>query len=123
MNIVLALLFCAALVEAVARLPAKELLRKYIAISNRAIATVRSRRISEHWKEKVLPAYAQQMFASSMRIGALLALVVLGAIGLAMLLNSLSASFSAFVISPLGGGVCAALCTLFWFARSRLVRD
>ncbi len=123
MNIALALLFCAALVEAAARLPLQKPLHDYLAVSRRAVATLRSRRISEHWKERILPAYARRMLRASVGVGLLLALILAIAAGLIILLNAVSGSFGAFVLSPFGAVLCAGVSMVFWMARARLAHE
>ena len=54
------------------RLPFNTLLIRLVRFSKRAVSVLRSRKISDHWKEKALPCYAVKIGMASLALGALL---------------------------------------------------
>jgi hypothetical protein len=60
--------------EAMVRLPLLSQARSVIDVSGRSMRVLKSPRISDHWKEKVLPAYSARMFRGS--VGFFLSLCV-----------------------------------------------
>ncbi len=97
-------------VECVLRLPFILLVRTVIVTSAKAVRVVGSRRISDHWKEKVLLAYSGGSLAASLKLAGLLAAVaaVLAAGSLAV--DRITGDFLAFLASPPGivGSLAAA---------------
>jgi hypothetical protein len=66
--------------EVLLRLPFAATLRQMVANAGRARHVLTSRRISDHWKERAIPAYALRMGLASLRFLGLLALVALAAV-------------------------------------------
>ncbi len=95
------LLSCLAVVELFFRLPFMARVEAVNAGALRALGVVRSPRISDHWKEKVLPSYAGRILRASLGLGGLLLLCA----GAFLLVWTLSAWW------PAGGwrGALAAL--------------
>ncbi len=52
-------------------------LRSLSAVANRSLLLIRSQQISDHWKEKAIPAYALKLFVSTIK----LALYITGLLG------------------------------------------
>jgi fumarate reductase subunit C len=63
--------------EVALRLPLLDQVTAIVGTARRSAATVRSRRISDHWKEAVLPAYSARMAGRSFYFFLLLCLVLL----------------------------------------------
>ena len=63
--------------EILLRLPLMDQVSIVVQTARRSAATVRSRRISDHWKETVLPAYSLRMAGRSLFFFLLLCLVAL----------------------------------------------
>ena len=82
-------------------------LRRILGASARVI---RSARISDHWKERVLPCYAARLFAETLRIAGSLALFLLPFAGATALGEALEADVAAFLASP--AGIAAATNTI-----------
>ncbi len=60
-------------VELFVRLKIIRLATQPALLAQRSVKLIQSERISDHWKERALPAYSQRMFASTFRLlGALL---------------------------------------------------
>jgi hypothetical protein len=66
------------------RLPIVATARRLLGTARKAQRTIRSPRVSDHWKEKVLLAYAGRLFVSSLVICGLIVLAVLPLVFLAM---------------------------------------
>ena len=78
-----------AVVEVFLALPFIRKVRELVALVNRIGKTLRSSKISDHWKEKVLPIYAGRLFLLSVTlfvllIAALVPMAVVAWIGEAM---------------------------------------
>ena len=70
-------------VEVAHALPIPNLVRNLVTRGRKSLHLLRSDRISDHWKERVLPAYATTMLKASLLIAALMIfLFLLFAIGL-----------------------------------------
>ena len=89
-------------VEVLLRLPFFSTLGRFQRVTTRALNVLRSDRISDHWKERVLPRYAGQMMKATLWIAGILILafvVIAGVIGLA---NLTGTDLLAFSLSWLG---------------------
>ena len=108
--------------EAMLRLPLVAQARGVIDVSGRSMHVLRSKRISDHWKERVLPAYSARMAKGS--VGFLLslvaALVPVALIGLA-LPGGLAAWLHELLRLPVILALCAVSVGYIWL-RHRLVR-
>jgi hypothetical protein len=121
-NWILTLPFCAVLVELVMRLPFIAVLHRLRVSSSRALHVVRAAKVSDHWKEKAMGAYARQTFAASAKIAALLAVVLGVAAVLVIGLDQISDGFQAFVLSWGGIGLSVIAATLYVMARKAIFR-
>lgn len=102
MNWLLTVVLCVLLVEVVLRLPFFRVLRELEGILRKAMRVVRARSVSDHWKEKVVPAYAGRMFTATLRLAALLLAVGVPAVVLIWLFDRLNASYDGFIVSWTG---------------------
>lgn len=59
-------------VEVFLKLPVKEVTGDLISVAKRASRTVLSPHISDHWKEKVMLAYARKTFTNTLKLAAIL---------------------------------------------------
>lgn len=62
--------------ELVLRLPIRAQIRAMTGAAAKAARTIRSRRISDHWKERVLPAFAGRLIFGSLAFFGLLVIAV-----------------------------------------------
>ncbi len=74
-DIVLLLIAAMLASELLLRLPLLRQARHLLAVTRKSAATIRSSRISDHWKERVLPAYSLRMGLHSMLFFLLLCVV------------------------------------------------
>jgi hypothetical protein len=77
MSWVLLVLGTVAAVEAFLRLPVMETVHGLLGTMNKVQRTIRSPRISDHWKERILLAYAARLFSASLRVFGLILLAIL----------------------------------------------
>ncbi|MBY8978130.1 sulfotransferase [Rhodobacteraceae bacterium NNCM2] len=119
MNWVLAGLLSVVLVEIVSSLPVAAILRRASRAAGRAFRVLSAPAISDHWKEKVLPAYAAQLFGAALRLGALLAGVAAIAWGLVLAGNGLAPGFADFIAGTAGIAATLIIATAWFLIRRR----
>lgn len=102
MNWIFAALLCVLLVELALRLPFKPVIVGLTQSSRKALRVVRSNAISDHWKEKVMGAYAQQTFLNTAKLTGLLVALFGTATLIVLALNLLGSGFANFIIGPIG---------------------
>ena len=122
MNWLFTLVLCVGVVECVIWLPFG---RIFTGVSNaalRALKTVRSPRISDHWKEKAVLAYAKRLFVNSVGLGGLMAIVVAAAGVLTLAFDQAGSGFAAYIVSWEGIVVSIVLACVYVTARKRVVR-
>lgn len=125
MRLAFCLLVVVSVVESVRRLPFLERAHTLVSTARRAQHVLSSKRISDHWKEKVLLRYAGRMAFSSLLLGAMLGLVValVSLIGLVTdYLAPSSPSSMDYLFSSEGLLAATSIAVVYWFGRSKLVR-
>jgi len=106
--------------EVFARLSFAAVSRRFMAVSGKSAQTLRSPRISDHWKEQALMAYSARMMACSFKLLALLAIlaVIVGAYVLGA--SQLADGFVDYAFGWQGLGI-SLVTAMAWFAvRGRL---
>lgn len=120
MNWFLTFILCVPLVELVLRLPFAGLLGVLSNAGAKAAHVVRSREISDHWKEKVLGAYAQMTFVASLKLAAFLAIVLGVAAFLVVGLEHFFGGFQSFVLDWSGIGACLVFASFYVVLRRKV---
>lgn len=121
MNWLLTALLSFLLVECLLRLPLPALLADFRRSNLRALHLLRSKAISDHWKEKAMGAYARGTFTASSKLAGLLALLLLLAWVLTLLFEQASGGFQTFLLGWLGlAGGCLFAC-LYYVGRKALL--
>ena len=109
-------------VEIFSRLPLADLLRDFLQLVSKISKTISSSFISDHWKEKVLIAYAQQLLS----ISALLLIYCLVPFAPFALFATIAEAFGIHVFHLAGSlrGVVASviIATGYLFFRGRIVQ-
>lgn len=108
-------------VELLLRLPLWPTLKKLSSLGARAARVVRSRRISDHWKERVLLAYAGGIARHSLVLALLVSLALAPLACLAVLFEALGVAVYALLSSWAGILVCTLAGLLYGVARARVV--
>jgi hypothetical protein len=91
-----------AFVEVLARMPFFATLQNFRQIVSRVMALIRSDRISDHWKEKVLPRYAFAMLRATLVVGGCMIAAFLPFVAFAALAGALGVPLLALSLSWVG---------------------
>ena len=120
--IIMLVSFCA--VEAFVRLPVINQVNFLSSVVKKIIGVIVSKRISDHWKEKVLLVYSGKIFSTTLKLVALLFIVMCISLGPAFLLG-LILSMDQSIIEIFSSWMAIFLSTVFgvvfYFLRCRLV--
>jgi hypothetical protein len=120
----LALLVAGAVVasEILVRLPLMRQVSVVAETAQRSSATVRSKRISDHWKQAVLPAYSLRIAARSLYFFLLLCLVLLPLALIGLLAPGGMTNWLDLLMRPFAIGVLCICSILYILVRTRLAR-
>lgn len=121
MQWLLAALAGIAFVELLLRLPFFPTLGKFGRLLSRVSAVIRSERISDHWKEKVLPRYAFSMLRATLIVAACLIAAFLPFMVCAAIAQMIGVPFLAFSMSWLGIAFITLVALAYAKLRSFLV--
>ena len=103
------------------RLPIITNVRRSSQIAAKSATLIRAQKISDHWKERVLPAYAGALFMQTLKLTAMTVLAfapVAIALAIAPLLN---APLLSLLVSFHGIALSVAAAAIYAFVRMRLV--
>ncbi len=108
--------------EAMLHLPLLHMFRGILDVSRKSMRTLRSKRISDHWKERVLPAYSLRMAKNSVGFFVMLcaALLPVAVVGLAF--PGGLAAWSVFLMRPVVILVLCAVSLGYLWVRVKLIR-
>ncbi|MBW0008177.1 MAG: hypothetical protein JO335_10755 [Sphingomonas sp.] len=124
MIIELALLAAAAMAasELFLRLPLMRQVNVVLGTARRSAAILGSKRISDHWKEVVLPAYSLRIAGASILFFLLLCLAVLPVVLVGLFAPGGLAHWMEFLLRPFAIAVLC-ICSIFYvLVRTRLAR-
>jgi len=108
--------------ELFTHLPVNQSFYKLVYTAQQATRILISPHISDHWKEKVLPRYALQIFTRSL-ILFLLFMLVLVPFGIIMLLSEQATIETTNLALSLKGIVFSiGICIIYFLIRSRVVK-
>lgn len=121
-DIALLVLAAVAASELLLRLPVLRQAQGIAAVTRKSAATIRSRRISDHWKETILPAYSLRMAGRS-----ILFFLLLCAVALPVALAGFAAPggmehWIAVLVRPVPILILCGCSVLYIFIRLRLLR-
>lgn len=125
MNFVLYAIVALIAVELFLRLPIASLTKTLLAISGRAMAIISSPRISDHWKQKAILAYAGRLALTTVKLGGLFLVIILIVYGLCIgftLVIRTDASPAALLMTPSGLIATSILSAGYFFLRGRFVK-
>ena len=121
MNWILTAILCVPLVEIALRLPFTATVAQAGASGAKAMRVVRSRAISDHWKEKAMAAYARRTFLASLKLAGLLAVLLGVAAILVLLFERVARGFPEFLLGWRGIGFSVVFASLYYAVRKSLV--
>lgn len=107
------------LVEVVLRLPILGVLTQMNAVAKKALHVLSSKSISDHWKEKVMLAYAGSLFKNTMIIAGFLLLVVGIVIVMVVVFDYFGTDTKNFIVSWVGILFSCAVAFLYFKIKSR----
>lgn len=122
MNWLLTAILCLLLAELVLRLPFGAAVIDVSRSGRKAVHVVRTKAVSDHWKEKALAAYAQTTFLSSIKLAGLLTVLFTVAVVLVVAFEQSSRGFNRFIVSWHGIGFSVIFASLYLTARKSIVR-
>lgn len=108
-------------VELMIRLPVFSTLARFNAVGARALSVIGSRKISDHWKEKVLPRYAFRLFKLTMLIALYLVVAFLPFLLCHAAALAIGAPFFEFAMSWTGIVFITIVATVYGAVRSTRV--
>ena len=85
----------------------------------KVVRTFRSPKISDHWKEKVLPMYAWQLFLSASFILVILIVTFIPVFGIAVTSKYYGWEFSKLIVTPAGVLISTLFVTFYAAIRTR----
>ena len=108
--------------EAMLRLPLITQAKSVIDVSGRSMRVLQSKRISDHWKERALPAYSARLFKGSVGFFLTLCIALLPVVVLGFAAPGGMAAWMHLLLTPLAIAVlCVASLAYIWL-RVKLVR-
>ena len=119
-----ALVVCLCGVELLIRAPLIATLATLLQYARKSSQVIASRRISDHWKEKVLPAYSQKVFVSSLQLFVIFAVLLAILVAVSFALDYVFLSGTAtldFLSSGLGILYATVASVGYYYVRSRLL--
>lgn len=114
---------CALFVELFARLEPVGRARETSALVRKAASVIASRRISDHWKECVLPRYARRMLVSSLSMFAMLLLALSPFAVAGVIAGRLDVPFPELLASFKGIAASCIFAIAYTGARSRILSE
>lgn len=106
-------------VEVVRVLPLADTFGNLATVAGKAVRVVGSQRISDHWKEKVLLAYAGQIFVNTLKSCLLLLVAMSPVVLLVGVAQLLAIPLWALLLSPLGIAGSTLVGVVYGFVRVR----
>ncbi|MDH5751323.1 MAG: hypothetical protein OEZ59_02750 [Deltaproteobacteria bacterium] len=121
MDWILTIPLCILLVELFLRLPLARKAAQVSRTAHKAVRIIASGSISDHWKEKAVPAYARRVFMGTMVLTGYMLLIGIAAYGVIVLFDYFSGSFGMFISSLEGIVLSTIVATGYYFVSKRLV--
>jgi len=121
-NYLLLIIAAIAASELLLRLPVLHQVQKITSVTRKSAATIRSNRISDHWKERVLPAYSLHMGGCSILFFLLLCMVALPVILAGFVAPDGMERWLSMLLQPVPILILCASSLLYILARTRLAR-
>lgn len=107
-------------VEGFFRLPLGAEVKRLQRLLQKISHTISTPTISDHWKEKVLPNYAGQLFVLSIKLFVIVCLAISPFFLIGLLAGIVGIPFMAFLATPIAIGASTALATLYAVVRIRI---
>lgn len=116
----IAILSTIVFVETLVRIPIIPRCKSLGGLVSKILSTLRSKNISDHWKEKALPQYALLLGGHSLALFMWLLLCLMPGIGIILLSELMGVQVYARLISVEGIVACTLAGTLYAMGRNRI---
>jgi len=103
------------------RLPIIATVRRSSQLANKSATLIRTEKISDHWKERVLPAYAGAMFVQTLRLSVMIVIAFSPVVVALAVAPSLNVPLMGLLISIPGMALSFAVAAIYAFVRMRFV--
>jgi len=121
MRWILSIAICIILIEFTILMPLKKIISGLVEVGHKASYIVRSKAISDHWKQKVVLYYAKMMFIFTMYLTFIFACISLVAILLLWGATFIDPDIQLFFLSWVGLLFSTAVFTIYIYTRRFLV--
>ena len=108
-------------VESFLRLPLMASVKNLQVLLGKILGTLKSSTISDHWKEKVLPAYAGKLFIISIKLFALVLIAILPMLFIGFLGDRMGLSILHLLSSWVGILISTVIAFIYIFLRKRVI--
>ena len=112
-------------VELFLRFPLISCVKNFSKVSKKSLKVISSKKISDHWKEKVIPVYAVKVFMLTLKLTVLIICVFAGALLPVFVLEYAMVpepSFWVEIAKPYALILSCIVAVLYYFVRKRYVR-
>jgi len=116
---IVTLVCCILAVEILLRSSLFKRMKYLIYVCGKASRIIVSKRISDHWKEKVLPEYARRIFKGSLFLFMSLVVILLPFIIAMLVLIPFGIKLHYFLTSPIGLSGTTLMALTYGFTRAR----
>lgn len=114
-------ILCVILVEIVVRLPLPVVISQINVIGRKAMHTLGTKSVSDHWKEKAILAYAFSLFFSTIKIAGYLVAIGVVAVFLVIVFDYFGVMVGEFIMSWRGVLFSFIVATLYFMIRKFFV--
>ena len=102
MNWILTGVLCIVLIEFVVCIPFRDVILEIFMIAQKALHTLSSKVISDHWKEKVMLIYAGKLFVSTIKLAVFIVLIAIVAMMFIFVADFFGAQIGDFIVTWFG---------------------
>ena len=121
MNWAFTTIICILLVEFVHHIPLVKIISDINLVARKALHTLGSKSISDHWKEKAILAYSSLLFLQTLKLAFALLAVGLLAVVLVFIFGYFDTKIGDFIISVPGSLYSIIIASVYLFVRKSLV--
>ena len=122
MTWIFTVILCACVVETAIKLPLIYVVSEIASIAHRALRTLASKKISDHWKEVAMLKYALILFKSTMILSVLLVIIAFVVTAIIYASDYYGIGLGEFLYSWVGLTFSTISATLYYYVRNKIVR-
>lgn len=121
MTWILTTVLCIILIEYVIKIPLRVLLIDISKVGRKSMHILGAKFISDHWKEKVMLAYARKLFLSTLKLAGYFIVFIAIAVLVIATFDYLGANIGNFLFTWTGIIFSFVIATIYMMARKRFV--